>query len=216
MATRCGHVNSRASQRGEPTAHEAGSPSGLLCFSVPGTNRCSPVPDFTAIFQSVDWSAIAVWTLTITLLVTGLLGAIIPFLPGPFLLVLAGVLHSFFRPDSGVSWWGIGILGVLLALAYLVDFASGMMGARWFGASRWGVLGVFVGGFIGIFFSLPGLIIGPLAGGFAFELLFAKKEMKPAIKSTWGTFVGTTLGMALRILVSIAMVITFLVDVLWW
>jgi uncharacterized protein YqgC (DUF456 family) len=174
------------------------------------------MPDFHAILQSVDWSAIGVWSLTIILLVTGLLGAIIPFLPGPFLLFLAGVLHSFLRPESGVSWWGIGILGLLLALAYAVDFASGMMGARWFGASRWGVLGVFAGGLLGMFFSLPGLIIGPLAGGFAFELFFARKEMRPAIKSTWGTLVGTTLGMVLRIAVSAAMIVVFLVDALWW
>jgi hypothetical protein len=172
--------------------------------------------DLTHLFSQVDWSAIGVWSLTITLLITGLLGAVLPFLPGPLVLFIAGLLHSFLRPESGVSGRGIACLAVLLVIAYAVDFASGMMGARWFGASRWGILGVFVGGLLGIFFSLPGLILGPLIGGFAFELLLAKKEMKPAIQSTWGTLVGTTLGLALRLLVSLAMITTFLLDALWW
>jgi uncharacterized protein len=174
------------------------------------------MPDLPHLLSQVDWSAIGVWSLTITLLITGLLGAVLPFVPGPFILFIAGLLHSLLRPESGVSGWGIAILALLLAIAYVVDFASGMMGARWFGASRWGILGVFIGGLFGLMFSLPGLILGPLIGGFAFELLFAKKEMKPALKSTWGTLLGTGVGLALRLLVSLAMIATFLVDALWW
>ena len=90
------------------------------------------------------------------------------------------------------------------------------MGAKWFGASRWGLIGVFVGGIVGFFFSLPGLILGPIIGGLAFELWFAKKEMKPAMKSTWGTIVGTGAGLVLRLAISLAMVAVFFVDALWW
>ena len=142
-------------------------------------------------FQSVQWTGIGVWTLTISLLVLGVIGSVLPLLPGPLLIFLAGVIHTLLRPESAMSWQGLAVLGLLLVIAYVLDFASGAMGAKWFGASRWGIAGVFIGGIVGLFFSLPGLIIGPIIGGLAFELWFAKKEMRPAMKSTWGTILGT-------------------------
>lgn len=167
-------------------------------------------------FIAIDWSFWAVWSLTLSLLLIGLLGAVIPFLPGPLLIFLAGVIHTVLRPESAMSWQGITVLALLLVIAYVIDFASGMLGARWFGASRWGIIGVFVGGIVGLFFSLPGLILGPLIGGFAFEMLFAKKELKPAAKSTWGTLLGTGVGLVARIAISVLMIVVFFADALWW
>ena len=164
----------------------------------------------------VDWSFWGVWSLTVSLLVLGLLGAVLPFLPGPFLIFVAGVLHTVLRPESAMSWSGIAVMALLLVVAYAIDFFSGILGARWFGASRWGLWGVFLGGVVGLFFGLPGLILGPLAGGFAFEMLFAKMELKPAAKSTWGTLLGTGLGLVARLAVSVVMVAVFVVDALFW
>lgn len=169
-----------------------------------------------AFFTAIDWSFWGVWSLTISLLLLGLIGAVVPFLPGPFLIFVAGVLHTLLRPESAMGWSGIAVLALLLALAYAIDFASGMLGARWFGASRWGVFGVFVGGVVGLFFGLPGLILGPLAGGFAFEMVMAKKELKPAARSTWGTLLGTGMGLLARLGVSVAMIVVFFVDALFW
>ena len=166
--------------------------------------------------HAVDWACIGVWSLTLSLLLVGLLGAVLPFVPGPLLIFIAGLLHTWLRPESAMSWPGIAILAVLLIVAYVLDFASGAMGARWFGASKWGIIGVFVGGVVGLFFALPGLILGPIVGGLAFELLFAKKEMRPAMKSTWGTLVGTGAGLVLRLVASVAMLATFFIDALWW
>ncbi len=167
-------------------------------------------------FMAIDWSFWGVWTLTITLLLLGLIGAVVPFMPGPFLIFLAGIVHTVLRPESALSWTGIALLALLLAVAYAIDFASGMLGARWFGASKWGVFGVFAGGIVGLFFGLPGLIFGPLVGGFAFELLLAKKEFKPAVRSTWGTLLGTGVGLLARIGISVAMIAVFFADAVVW
>jgi uncharacterized protein YqgC (DUF456 family) len=167
-------------------------------------------------FSSLPWGAAGVWTLSISLLIVGLVGAVVPFLPGPLLIVIAGIAHTLLLPEQGMSTWGIVLLIVWFCLAYAVDFFSGVMGARWFGASRWGITGVFIGGIVGLFFGPLGLLLGPLAGGFAFELFFAKQRLQPAIKSTWGTLLGTGVGLVLRVLISLAMIATFLIDVLWW
>ena len=167
-------------------------------------------------FSSVDWACWGVWSLTSILMLVGLIGSVLPLVPGPLIIFIAAVLHFFLRPESGVSWWGIALLFVLTLAAYALDFASGAMGTHWFGGSRWGIAGVLAGGIVGLFFGLPGLIIGPLAGGFLFEMLFAKQELKPAIKSTWGTVVGTGMGLVLRFVLSLIMIGCFLLDVFWW
>ncbi len=166
-------------------------------------------------FSSVDWACWGVWTLTTVLMLVGLAGSVLPLVPGPLLIFIAAVLHFFLRPESGVSWWGLALQLGLTLTAYGLDFASGAMGTHWFGGSRWGIAGVLIGGIVGLFFGLPGLIIGPLAGGFLFEMLLAKKEFKPAVRSTWGTVVGTGMGLVLRLLLSIAMIVCFLLDVFW-
>lgn len=167
-------------------------------------------------FTSMPWGMWGVWTLTICLLIVGLIGSVVPFLPGPLLIFVAGIVHTVLRPESAMSAWGFVILSVLLVVSYVVDFVSGAMGARWFGASRWGIAGVFIGGIVGMFFGPLGLIFGPLVGGMAFEIVFAKMRFHPAAKSAWGSLLGAGVGLVVRIVVSVAMVATFLLDALVW
>lgn len=166
-------------------------------------------------FKSIDWSLWGVWTLTVSLMVTGLAGTVLPLLPGPFIIFVAAFLHKFLRPETGLSWWSIALLALLVIVSYIVDFFSGAMGTKWFGGSKWGIWGVVIGGIVGLFFGFIGLIVGPIIGGLVAELLIARKRMGPAVKATWGSVVGTTLGMAARIGISIVMVIAFVLDVLW-
>lgn len=167
-------------------------------------------------FSSVDWAMWGTWTLTSALLVVGLAFTVLPLLPGPLIIFAGGIVHTILRPQSGMSWEGIALFSLLLVVSYVVDFMSGAVGTKWFGGSKWGVIGVIIGGVVGLFFGLPGLILGPIIGGFAAEKWIAKKDFHPAAKATWGSVVGTTLGMLIRLGISVAMVAVFLVDALWW
>lgn len=167
-------------------------------------------------FSDMPWSMLGVWGLTLCLLLVGLVGSVVPLLPGPVLIAVAGVVHTLLRPESGMGLWGFIIMAVLLILSFVLDFVSGAVGAKWFGASRWGVAGVFLGGIVGMFFMPFGLVLGPLFGGIVFELLFAKKQLQPAAKSAWGSVLGTGVGMVLRLLIAMAMIATFFIDALWW
>lgn len=165
------------------------------------------------LLASLDWSFWGVWTLTAVLMVVGLIGAAVPMVPGPLLIFAAAVAHKFLRPESGIGWWCLAGLLLLMIVAYALDFASGAVGARKFGGSAWGVAGVLVGGVVGMFFGILGLIIGPIVGAFAFEMAFARKDWKPAMRSTWGSIVGTGVGLALRVMISLMMIIAFVADV---
>jgi hypothetical protein len=76
--------------------------------------------------------------------------------------------------------------------------------------ARWGAL---VGRLAGLFFMPIGLIVGPLAGAYGFEMAFAKKESNPAMISGMGSVAGTVVGMVVKIFFGVLMVAWFLLDV---
>ena len=80
-------------------------------------------------------------------------------------------------------------------LAHVVDFTAGAMGARKFGASKWGAFGGFVGAIVGLFFFPVGLFLGPVLGALCAEVIFAGRTLGPATRVGWGTLLGTTAGM---------------------
>jgi hypothetical protein len=155
------------------------------------------------------------WTLTIVLMLTGLVGTVAPLLPGTTIILAAAVVHHFALGEAhSVGWWTLGGLLLLTVVSHIVDFVSGALGAKWFGATRWGAIGGILGAIVGIFFGLPGVFLGPLIGVLAGELL-GGKGLLPAGKSTWGTFLGTTAGMVCKLAIAAVMISWFLLAALW-
>lgn len=157
------------------------------------------------------------WMVTICLLLIGLAGCVIPALPGHLILLFAAIAHRIMlgRDGSGVEWWTFAILALLMAISQAFEFAAGAAGAKWFGGTRWGAAGALVGGIVGMFFLPVGLLVGPLAGAFLFEKCFAKQELKPAAVSGVGSLVGTLAGLGMKVAIGAAMVLWFIIDVLW-
>ena len=159
---------------------------------------------------------VAAWVVTACLLMLGLVGTLVPFLPGHLILFFAAVGHwLMLRQDSGVEWLTLVVLGFLLISSQVFEFLSGAAGTRWFGGTRWGAAGALIGGMVGIFFIPFGLILGPLIGSMFCEFVFAKKEVRPATISGVGSVLGTVAGMVVKIIVGVLMVVWFLVDVIW-
>ena len=72
---------------------------------------------------------LAAWLVTACLLALGLVGTLVPFLPGHLILFFAAVGHwLMLRGESGVEWWTFVVLGLLLALSQVFEFLSGAMG----------------------------------------------------------------------------------------
>ena len=146
------------------------------------------------------------WTITVILMVIGLAGTVLPLIPGTTIILAAAILHHLMLGEAeGVGWWTLGGLIFLTVLSYVLDFVSGAVGAKWFGATRWGALGGIVGAIVGLFFGIVGLFVGPLIGVLIGELLGGKKLL-PAGKSTWGTLLGTTAGIIARVIIGLVMI----------
>jgi len=162
---------------------------------------------------TIAWS---VWIATACLVFLGLVGTVVPFLPG-HLLIFAGALVPYFslHDHGGLEWWGLLALGIGLVLAQVLEYLSGAMGSRWFGGTKWGAFGAFAGGIVGLFFMPFGLLLGPLLGAAGCEWLFAEKTVKPATVSGVGSVIGTVSGLVLKIVVAILMVVVFAIDLFW-
>lgn len=151
------------------------------------------------------------WVLTIGLMLAGLVGTVVPLVPGTVLILLGAVVNHFAL--HSVGWGTLVVLTLLTILAQALDIVSGAVGAKWFGATRWGAIGGILGAIIGLFFGLPGLFLGPLAGAMLGELL-GGKGILPAGKSGWGTFLGTTAGLIGKVALGLLMVTWFTVAAL--
>ncbi len=155
------------------------------------------------------------WVVTVCLLLAGLVGSIIPVIPGHLILLGAAIAHRLMLGEaSGLRWWSFAILIALLAISQLLEFVSGAAGTKWFGGSKWGAWGAFVGGLVGMFFFPLGLFLGPLIGALLFEKYFAKQENKVALSSGVGSVVGTVTGMVIKFGFGVLMVIWFVLDAL--
>ncbi|MBE9181300.1 DUF456 family protein [Oculatella sp. LEGE 06141] len=155
--------------------------------------------------------------LLVALMVVGIVGAVVPGIPGASLIVTAIVVWGIL--------YGFGSLGLPLTVAILVlllsigvDFLAAYWGAKQAGASRWGQIGAIIGlllGFFGLLPALPiggpilGLLIGPLLGAIVGEFLY-RKDLQLAVKAGIGIVVGSLIGNLIQGLLAIAAVVVFL------
>ena len=158
----------------------------------------------------------APWVVAVILFVVGLVGCVVPVLPGHLFIIAGAVAYRLMvGPGAGIAWWGFAILVLLMVIAQAFELISGSLGAKWFGGSKWGVIGALVGGIAGLFFLPFGLILGPLIGAFGFEKAFAKKDNRDSAVSGVGSVVGTVAGMVFKIIVGVMMIGWFFLDVFW-
>jgi len=150
------------------------------------------------------------WLVSAILLIAGFAGLLLPALPGVLLIFAGLVLAAWAEGFVYVGWGTLTILGVLTAAAYLIDFLAGLLGAKRFGAGKYGIIGAAIGTVIGLMFGLPGIIIGPFIGAVLGEL-YANKDLRSAGTAGLGTWLGMAIGIAVRIAVAFVMVGVFLV-----
>ncbi len=155
------------------------------------------------------------WTLTLVLMLVGLVGTVVPVLPGTTIILAAAIIHHLaLGAARSIGWWGIAGLVVLVLLSYVVDFGSASLGAKKYGATRWGAVGGVIGTIAGMFFFPWGIFLGPLIGVLAGELI-GGQGLLPAGKSSWGTFLGTAAGIAGKLTIAGLMIGWFLLAALW-
>ena len=156
---------------------------------------------------------ILLYVIAAVLIAAGLVGAVVPLLPG--IPLIFGGIWLIAAVDQyrhlGFGWLlGIGIVG---AVGLLMDLLAGALGAKRLGASPRAVWGALLGTIIGMFFGLPGILFGPFVGALLGELAAGKSVLRSAHvgASTW---IGFIFGTLIKLVVSLMMLA--LAGAGWW
>ncbi len=153
------------------------------------------------------------WFFALALFAVGLIGTVVPVLPGTTIILSAAIVHRLtLGVQKSIGWKTIVVLVLLTLLSYAFDFFGSYFGAKHFGATKWGAFGAIVGAVIGLFFGIIGLFVGPIIGAIAGEFI-AGKRMIDAGRAGWGSLLGNIGAMVAKLIIALAMIIIFLVAV---
>lgn len=137
--------------------------------------------------------------LGIVMIFGGILGSVLPFLPGPPLSYV-GLLFLHFTEKYHFSTRFLITWAIITAATYVIDYLVPVWGTRHFGGSRQGVWGSIIGLVAGIFFFPPlGIIIGPFAGAVIGEFI-AGKSSSAALRAGFGSFIGFLIGTLIQLI----------------
>ena len=150
-------------------------------------------------------STVLLWVLSVALIVVGLAGTVLPVLPGTVLVWGGIVLGAWIDDFTRVSIATVAVISVLGLLAWGLDYAAGLLGARRAGASRLALLGAAVGTVVGLFMGLVGVLFMPLVGAAVGEYL-AQKDHARAAKVGMATWVGNMVGLIAKVVLAFIMV----------
>jgi uncharacterized protein YqgC (DUF456 family) len=148
--------------------------------------------------------SVVLWTFAVLLVLAGLVGIVLPALPGTILifvgLLLAAWADGFARVGPGM----LAVIGVIGAASYGVDFAAAALGARHIGASKQAMAGAALGTVLGLFLGVVGVIIGPLLGAIVGELT-QHRDWKRVGKAGLAAWIGFAIGAAVKVAIAFVM-----------
>ena len=160
----------------------------------------------------MDW-AILWWVLAALIIIAGMVGTVVPALPG-VPMIFGGLLLAAWSNDFEViGWVTLAVLAALTLIAVLIDYLAAAFGARRLGASPRAFWGATLGAIIGMFFGLPGIILGPFIGAVGAELS-AGQGARQAGRSGYGVWLGLVLGTAAKLSIAFLMLGIFLTKYL--
>jgi hypothetical protein len=167
-----------------------------------------------------------IYWIVIAVMLVGVVGAVVPGIPGPSLILGAIVVWTIVQGFGNVSWPPLIAIFVILILSAAVELLATYWGAQQAGASKWGQIGALVGLGLGFFGLLPawliggpllGILIGPLLGAIIGEFLYRREmELGPrtqlAFKAGIGIVVGSLIGNLIEGLLALVAVVIFVVS----
>jgi len=156
----------------------------------------------------LDWT-ILWWLLAVLTVIAGLAGTIVPALPGVPLVFAGLFIGAWIEGFEVVGWGTLGILAVLTVIAVVVDFVAGAFGTRYMGASVRSFWGATIGAIVGLFFGIPGLLLGPFIGAVLGELS-GGANLVGSGRAGVGAWLGIVFATAVKLAIAFLMIGLFL------
>jgi len=151
-------------------------------------------------------------SLGIVFMIVGIIGCLVPVLPGPPLSFL-GIIFLHLTRFGQFSTPTLITFGIITVIVTIVDYIVPVWGTRRFGGSKYGTKGATIGLIIGFFLGPLGIILGPLIGAFVGEMIF-KDDLSYAFKAGFGSLLGFLTGIGLKLAASFAMTFYFVKELI--
>lgn len=137
--------------------------------------------------------------LAFTCIIIGIIGSVLPVLPG-VPLSYGGILLLHFTEKVQFSIQFLIFWALMVILVQLLDYYVPIWGTKKFGGSKRGIWGCAIGMVVGIFIGPWGIVLGPFVGAILGELS-GGKQTQEAIKAGFGSFMGFLLGIVSKLIV---------------
>jgi uncharacterized protein len=135
-------------------------------------------------------------------IIIGLIGSVLPILPGPPLSWI-GLLLLYLTKAIEMSTTLIVITGIIALIIFILDYIIPSIGAKKFGGSKAGMIGTSIGLVVGLISPIPGgIILGPFLGAFIGEMI-NKNDSRTAFKAAIGSFIGFLASTFIKFIVSV-------------
>lgn len=164
----------------------------------------------------MDWLEIILFIIALIIMVVGLLGVILPFVPGIPMIFGAALVYAILTDYSDINSRIIILLGAMTIVSLVLDWVATAFGVKKMGGSYAGIIGAFLGMIVGLMLpgiGIVGFIVGAFVGAFLFELL-VNKEAKTALRAGLGSFIGFIAGGLIKFVIGAAMIGIFVWNVL--
>jgi hypothetical protein len=153
------------------------------------------------------------WVLAVAMIALGVVGTVLPALPGVVLVFGGIVLAAWIDGFARISGWTVGVLAVLAAVGFAVDYVAGALSAQRAGATKLGLLGAALGTLAGVVTGLWGLVFMPLAGAAIGEFI-AHRDALRAGRVGVATWIGMLAGAVAKLAIVFTMVGIFVAALL--
>lgn len=145
--------------------------------------------------------------------IVGLLGAVVPILPGT-LLSYAGMVCAYFLPTSQLSSNQLWLWGAISAVAIILDYILPAYFSKLMGGSKAGITGATIGVFAGMIFMGPiGIILGPFLGAVIGELVNQQQPLDKAVAVGFGSLLSFIAGTGIKLIAGGFMMYYIWVDI---
>jgi uncharacterized protein YqgC (DUF456 family) len=153
----------------------------------------------------VEW---LVYALAAGLVLVGVVGTVMPGIPGIPLVFAGMVLAAAVESFRLVSLWTLGVLAALTVVSLVIEYLAAALGARRVGASPWAMVGAALGGLAGLLFGPIGMLAGPLVGAVVAELL-ARRDLRQAGRAGVAAWLGFLVGTLAKAGILVVMLAVF-------
>jgi uncharacterized protein len=152
---------------------------------------------------------VVLWTFAVLLIAAGIVGIILPALPGTVLIFAGLLLAAWADHFQRVGPFMLTVIGIIGAASYAVDFVAAALGAKHLGASKRAMVGAALGTVLGLFLGLPGIIIGPFVGAMLGELTL-HREWTRVGRAGVAAWIGFLIGTVVKVGIAFLMLGLFL------